>query len=84
MRAERIISIDLSRSLNCFVVEGIIIVRITWFRVTSSGEGIDGMLPCHSTHEAGSIPALTFRPGNSILFLLIRNSMTSEVNVISD
>lgn len=69
MRAERIISIDLSRSLNCFVVEGIIIVRITWFRVTSSGGGIEGMLPFPSTHEAGSIPALTFRPGYFLLVL---------------
>ena len=69
MRAERIISIDLSKSLNCSVVEGTIMVRTTWFRVTSSGEGIDGMLPCPSTHEAGSIPALTFRPGYFLLVL---------------
>nr|DAJ20523.1 MAG TPA: hypothetical protein [Myoviridae sp. ctPkE24] len=29
------------------------------------------MLPCPSTHEAGSIPALTFRPGNTSFFLTI-------------
>ncbi len=52
-------------------------MRITWFWVTSSGGGIEGMLPFPFTHEAGSIPALTFRPGNLILFLHAQVLITS-------
>lgn len=70
MRAERIISIDLSRSLNCFVVEGIIIVRITWFRVTSSGGGIEGMLPFPSTHKLVRFRLLPFAQEIRFFFFL--------------
>ena len=46
--------------------------------------GHEGELPIPSRIRLVRLQLVPFRPGNSILFLLIRDSMTSEANVISD
>ena len=46
--------------------------------------GHEGELPIPSRIRLVRLQLVPFRPGISILFLLIRDSMTSEVNVISD